>query len=264
MASTPLVSRDLDAAREAFKHGDLEASRAAHAQQEAHQTEEGAYAKSVIFGALDGMLTGFAVVCATDGGGLSWEVVPTVGVASVLAGAISMGVGEYLGSIAETEHALEERKREKWELSSNPDGEKREMVEIFAGKGMSVSDATSVIDTLAKYEDLFLEIMLKHELGLDTPDDDADLDALKQGGVMFGAFFFFGVVPLLPYLYAKLRGGEVPGAFAYASALTALELFAMGASKSALSHRHWAATGLESLLLGGLAAAAAWLAASAF
>ena len=120
------------------------------------------------------------------------------------------------------------------------------------------------IDTLAKYEDLFLEIMLKHELGLDTPDDDADLDALKQGGVMFGAFFFFGVVPLLPYLYAKLRGGEVPGAFAYASALTALELFAMGASKSALSHRHWAATGLESLLLGGLAAAAAWLAASAF
>ncbi len=98
-----------DAAREAFKHGDLEASRAAHAQQEAHQTEEGAYAKSVIFGALDGMLTGFAVVCATDGGGLSWEVVPTVGVASVLAGAISMGVGEYLGSIAETEHAHEER-----------------------------------------------------------------------------------------------------------------------------------------------------------
>ena len=128
--------------------------------------------------ALDGMLTGFAVVCATDGGGLSWEVVPTVGVASVLAGAISMGVGEYLGSIAETEHALEERKREKWELSSNPDGEKREMVEIFAGKGMSVRDATSVIDTLAKYEDLFLEIMLKHELGLDI--SPAQLAQLKD------------------------------------------------------------------------------------
>ncbi len=48
------------------------------------------------------------------------------------------------------------------------------------------------MSTLAKYEDLFLEIMLKHELGLDTPYDGADLDALKQGGVMFGAFFFFG------------------------------------------------------------------------
>ena len=152
MSQTPMVTRDLGAAREAFKAGDLEASMKAHEAQEAHQTEEGTYAKSIIFGALDGMLTGFAVVAATDGGGLDWQVVPTVGLASVLAGAISMGVGEYLGSIAETEHALEERKREQWELGSNPDGEKREMEQIFVGKGMSEADAELVIGTLAKCE----------------------------------------------------------------------------------------------------------------
>lgn len=265
MASAePLVTRDLAAAREAFKMGDIEASRKAHASAEDHMSEEGAYAKSIIFGALDGMLTGFAVVCATDGGGLDWQVVPTVGLASVLAGAISMGVGEYLGSIAETEHAHTERKREQWEFSSNPEGERQEMVQIFVGKGMSEDDATDVINKLSKYENLFLEIMMKHELGLDTPDDDADVDSMRQGAVMFCSFLFFGIVPLVPYLVALVLGHHVPYAFLIASLLTAAELFAMGAAKATLGHRSCAITGLESLLLGGLAAAAAWLAASVF
>ena len=146
MASTE--DSPLKTAREAFAEGDIEASRAAHAAGhsagEHHTGEESTYAKSIIFGALDGILTGFAVIAAVSGGGLGWQAVPTVGLATVLAGAISMGVGEYLGSIAETEHATEEHRREKWELASNPEGEKIEMIDIFEKKGMSGPDAKLV------------------------------------------------------------------------------------------------------------------------
>jgi hypothetical protein len=77
-----------------------------------------------------------------------------------------MGVGEFLSSKATNEWILSERRREEWEMENYPEGEIKEMIEIYEGKGMSTKDATQVINTMAKYKDFFVDVMMQQELEL--------------------------------------------------------------------------------------------------
>ena len=83
----------------------------------------------------------------------------------------SMGVGEFLSSKAENEWILSERQREEWEMDNYPEGEVSEMIEIFEEKGMSNVDAKVVIETMAKYKDFFVDVMMLHELELMVCDN---------------------------------------------------------------------------------------------
>lgn len=139
--------------RQAFEGADAEASRLAHdrksqtngssSSEEGHQTE-GGFLKPVIFGGLDGILTSFAIVAGSAGGNLSPEVVLILGFSNIFADALSMGVGEFLSSKANNEWILSERRREEWELENYPEGEIKEMREIYEEKGMSPEDAKIV------------------------------------------------------------------------------------------------------------------------
>ena len=91
----------------------------------------------MIFGGLDGILTSFAIVAGAAGGKLPTSVVLILGFSNIVADALSMGVGEFLSSKAENEWILSERKREVWELENFPEGEIKEMVEIYEERGMS-------------------------------------------------------------------------------------------------------------------------------
>jgi DNA damage-binding protein 1 len=77
-----------------------------------------------------------------------------------------MGCGEFLSSKATNEWILSERKREEWEMDNYPDGEIKEMIDIFKSKGMSTEDSTIVIVTMAKYKDFFVDLMMEQELEL--------------------------------------------------------------------------------------------------
>ena len=162
-----MVSRDLNAAKDAFSNADVAASRAAHdAHGEAgHAGEAGKYVKSLVFGGLDGTITTFAVVAASKGGSLSANVVLLMGFANLVADGLSMGFGDYLSSKAELSTAKTEKKREKWELENYPEGEKKEMIELYMARGVSEDDATLVIETLAKYKNFFLDLMMVEEPG---------------------------------------------------------------------------------------------------
>ena len=195
----------MNLAKKAHKKGDVELSRLAHERKPlnklAKATEThargGGYVKSMVYGGLDGIVTTFAVVAGAAGAGLSPSVVIVLGVSSLIADALSMGVGDALSSKAETEVAKKEREREKWELSNFREGEIREMVEIYESRGMSRKDAEIVMRICAKYEDLFVNMMLVDELGLEVPDDESPW---KDGAVTFLSFCFFGFFPLLAYV----------------------------------------------------------------
>lgn len=171
------ASRDLAQARSAFDLRDEEASRAAHnadalvAKNTEKHPKMGGHIKSIVYGGLDGIITTFAVVAGAAGGGLGPNVVIVMGVSSLLADALSMGVGDALSSKAEKEVAVREREREKWELENFKEGEIKEMVEIYTGRGMSQQDAELVIRVCAKYEELFVDMMLVDELGIEPPGD---------------------------------------------------------------------------------------------
>jgi hypothetical protein len=82
----------------------------------------------------------------------------------------SMGVGEFLSSKATNEWILSERRREEWEMENYPEGEIKEMIDIFKTRGMSTEDATVVITTMAKYKDFFVDVMMQQELELQVSD----------------------------------------------------------------------------------------------
>lgn len=251
-------------ARLAFEGADAEASRLAHdkkleATEDGHQSE-GGLLKPIIFGGLDGILTSFAIVAGSAGGHLSPEVVLILGFSNIFADALSMGVGEFLSSKANNEWILSERKREEWELDNYPEGEIKEMVEIYEGKGMTTEDAKLVVETMAKYRDFFVDVMMTQELELQVPDEDHVTESMKEGCVMFASFAFFGALPLLGYvvfpsLFPDLSSDYL---FTVACVITGCVLFFMGSIKATVTSQHWMRAGLETLLLGGACATVAY------
>jgi len=257
---TPILSRGLSEAQKAFESGDTDASREAHVRKNCsgHQEKEehdssGEFVKAAVFGGLDGILTSFGVVAGAVGGGLPSNVILIVGFSNLIAGAISMGCGEYLSNKAEAEYTAKERQREAWEMQAHPEGEITEMVDIYVGRGMSQEDATQVVTTLAKYENLFVDIMMAEELGLMQPKPGL----FKFSAVIFVSFIFFGSIPLLNFacLPAHYAGWEMTAAVA----VTVLALGALGSIKARFGFRAWWSSSGETILLGSICALVAFL-----
>ena len=151
------------------------------------------------------------IVSSCAGSDMSPRVVLLLGACNILADALAMGVGEYLSTKSSDEFASYERTREDWEMRHNPEGEILEMVDIYVGRGMSREDATTVITTMAKYHDFFVNVMMVEELGLAVPEPEAHCDAMKDGFLMFLAFCVFGAFPLLGYaLLPQFRPDAAP------------------------------------------------------
>jgi len=262
--TTPLVKDNI---RSAFDQQNAEASRKYHdmrngadeSSEEGHQ-HEGGYLKPIIFGGLDGILTSFAIVAGSAGGKLPPQVVLILGFSNIFADALSMGVGEFLSSKATNEWILSERKREEWELENYPQGEIREMVEIYENKGMSHEDAVQVITTMAKYKDFFVDLMMVQELELQVPEEDHVKESFREGVVMFCSFAGFGAMPLLGYVIIPGTFPDLDEQFLFISAcvVTGIVLFFMGSVKSFFSSQNWFQAGVETLLLGGACATVAY------
>jgi len=262
---SPLLQKG-STARLAFEGYDQEASRKFHDDrteilnsEEEHQIV-GGLLKPIIFGGLDGILTAFAIFAGATGGSLSPNVVLILGFSNIFADALSMGVGEFLSSKAENEWILSERQREEWEMENYPEGEIREMIEIYENRGMDRADAMLVIETMAKYKQFFVDVMMKEELELQVPDDDHTMGSFKEGVVMFCSFATFGSFPLLGYIIIPISFPHLgPESLFYsACVVTGMVLFFMGCVKSLFSNDKWYWCGLETLLLGGACASVAF------
>lgn len=165
-----------------------------------------------------------------------------------------------MSSKANNEWILSEKKREEWEMENYRDGEIREMIDIYVGKGLSPEDAKVVIETMAKYENFFVDVMMQQELELQVPEEDHVEQSMKEGFVMFCSFAFFGSAPLLgytiiPWLFPHLQPDVL---FKAACAVTALVLFLLGSIKSNFSRTNWFWSGCETLVLGGTCATVAY------
>eukprot|EP00903_Cladosiphon_okamuranus_P015404 g14228.t1 len=218
--------------------------------------------KAAVFGALDGVLTSFAVVAGASGGGLGTQAVLIVGVSTIVADGLSMGLGEYLSSKAMNEYMDIERKREEWELANHRQGEVENMIELYVKRGMSREDAQEVSSRLAKYEDCFVDAMVAEGLGsFATPLDEGG--SIREGLVTFAAFAASGVLPLLVYALSPLfSNGDGPVSqgtlFFWACLVTAAALFTIGIVKSTFVSRSWVGSAMETMVLGGCCAGLAY------
>lgn len=252
-----MITRNLDKARDAWRHHDPEASRQAHESgnaPEKHQVGSGQYIKSFVYGGLDGIVTTFAVVAGVAGANLSASVVLILGVANLIADGISMAFGDYLSTKAEKEYMAAERVRESWETRNYPEGEKREMIEIYMAKGIPEADAKTVVEALSKHKKSWIDIMMVEELGLVEKHEHP----VKSAMVTFASFIFFGSIPVLIYLVARFVPFFAARTFLAACIITGSTLFFLGTLKIYFTRQHWYRAGLEMLLLGGLAATTAY------
>jgi VIT1/CCC1 family predicted Fe2+/Mn2+ transporter len=243
----------------AFESRDIERSISAHllpplpAEHEEPTLAQGKYAKPFVFGALDGLATIFALVAGSVGADLAAESLLAVGVGNLIAGALGMGIGEYVSSKADRDVALREEARERWEVENNAEGEVYEMVQIYESKGVATEDAIVVARILSKYPKFWVEHMMLTEIGM-LPADENESPALS-GLVMFLSFVIFGSVPLLSY-YLLSFGGIRP--FTIATLSSVFTLFVLGAIKSRFVSKPALTGGFVMVLQGGLCAFSAY------
>ncbi len=249
-----MISRNLDKAKSAYRERDAAASRMAHdSGGEPHRNGGGQYIKSFVYGGLDGTITTFAVVAGVAGASLNSSVILILGFANLIADGIAMAFGDFLSTRAEQQYQASERKREEWELENYPEGEKKELREVYEAKGISSEDAETLVEILAKHPEIMVDTMMVEELGILEEDGSPMLNGL----VTFTSFVLFGFIPLLIFVIMHFTNWSIDGMF-WACILTAATLFSLGVAKSRFSMVRWWTAGLEMLLLGGLAAVAAF------
>ncbi|GEK90150.1 VIT1/CCC1 transporter family protein [Alkalibacterium putridalgicola] len=217
--------------------------------------EGGEYIKSMVYGGLDGIITTFAVVSGVAGATLAVRVVIILGFSNLLADGFSMAVGDYLSSKSEKEYRAGVEDQTEREVVENYSDAVDRMSQSYQKKGLSEEDAECISTTLAKYDEPFVSQIVNQKYGSDSGVENP----IKNATVTFFSFFIFGLIPLLAYVFSSFSPFMMENAFLLASILTGITLFILGALKSRVTQSNWFRSGLEMLLVGGLAAIVAYL-----
>jgi VIT1/CCC1 family predicted Fe2+/Mn2+ transporter len=214
------------------------------------------YLHDFIYGAIDGAVTTFAVVAGVQGAELDETVVIILGVANLIADGFSMAVSNFLGSRAERQRRERARREEERHIRDIPEGEREEIRQIYGSKGFEGADLERVVDVITSDRELWAETMMSEELGFASTDPNE----LRAAFSTFVAFVTVGALPLLVFFLDVSGVGEVADPFAWSAFMTAIAFFIVGAMKSRFVDQAWWRSGLETLAVGGLAAALAYAA----
>lgn len=218
--------------RHAFKNNDIQLSIQNHIHTEKHLSNHSNINKPIIFGALDGIITTFALITSAIATDIPTHKLFILSLAKIIADAFSMGFGEYISNESSRTFYNSERKRELWECNNFLDGEKNEMINLYVNKGLQKQDAITVVNIFSKNIEFFVDIMMIEELELTSID--SIYISIKNGIIMFFSFIFFGFIPLIPYAFSTFH-------FQYyiSCILTAILLFFIGVYNAYISDNKW-------------------------
>lgn len=233
---------------------------AAHADEHLDHTlrengRRGQYLADAVLGATDGIVTTFAVVTGAAGASLSTGVVLIMGFANLAADGFSMAAGNYLGGRSQQEYWKAEKRREIWEIENLPQAEKEEIRRLYRQKGFEGEMLEAVVHTITADKRIWLDEMMREELGI----QEEGVAPLRSGLVTFAAFTIAGLLPLIFYVWAFFQPSLAQSALPASVGLTAVALFTVGAARRFMMRTSWWRSGLEILLVGGLAATCAFV-----
>jgi vacuolar iron transporter family protein len=235
---------------------DLEAAHTPAAVRERLQSgHRHSYLRDIVYGAIDGAVTTLAVVSGVAGAQLSTGIVIVLGVANLIADGFSMAASNYLGTRAEEQLRERARRIEASEIDQYPEGEREEIRQIVAGKGFTGTELERAVEIITSDRKRWIEVMLTEELGISL-DGRSPLRAAASTLV---AFVVVGAIPLLPFLLQFIFPNAAENPFCWCIILTAAAFFGVGAAKSRFVEQRWHWAGLETLVIGGAAAALAYM-----
>ncbi len=210
-----------------------------------HRDVSGGWLRPTVFGAVDGLVTNASLIAGLGGGGASAHIIILTGAAALVAGAFSMGTGEYVSVTNQNELVLAEVATERTMHARFPAAEQAELADTFAGYGADAETAARMAAAVSRDPDTALRVHTREELGVDPFELPSPVFAGLSSLV---AFSTGALIPLLPYL----AGLSVLWA---ALGLAAMALLALGTVVGRLTGRSMLRSGLRQLLLGGVAVA---------
>jgi len=224
-------------------------------QEEHLQSAE--WLRDIVIGMSDGLTVPFALAAGLSGAVNSTGIIIIAGIAEIAAGSIAMGLGGYLAGKTEIDHYNSELKREYEEVELVPDKEKEEVREFFGNLGLSEEIQHKATEEIAKDKKKWVDFMMKYELGLDKPDPRRATKSALNIGL---SYVVGGLVPLSPYFFI-----DTPvEALKISVLVTLICLFIFGFFKSRMTGVHPWAGALKVMLIGAVAASAAFGVAKIF
>ncbi|WP_213807743.1 VIT1/CCC1 transporter family protein [Granulicella sp. dw_53] len=208
--------------------------------------------RDVVIGLSDGLTVPFALAAGLSGAIASSHIVVLAGLAEIAAGSIAMGLGGYLAARGDAEHYTSERLREEREIVDRTRDEEEEIYEIFQQYSVDRTAATPVLDALKQNPTAWVDFMMRFELGLEKPSPNR---AYRSALTIAIAYIAGGFVPLLPYMLVH----DSAEALKLSVVITLIALALFGAIKGKLVGTGWLRSATQTILIGGIAAAAAYL-----
>ena len=210
-----------------------------------HADVTGGWLRPAVFGAMDGLVSNFALIAGVAGGGASRQVVILAGLAGLSAGAFSMAAGEYTSVASQAENAEAEIAKEREELRRNPEGEMAELAAMYVERGVDPELAEEVSRQIHRDPENAINVHAREELGVTLEDLPSPVLAAVSS---FVSFALGAIIPVMPYL---LGSDELlPGIV-----VSLVGLFAAGAVVTRFTSRSWWFGGIRQLVLGAIAAA---------
>lgn len=211
------------------------------------------FVRDVIIGMADGLTVPFALAAGLAAGGFgSAHLIVAAGLAEIAAGSISMGLGGYLAAKSQADHYVNELERERREVEIVPDVEQKEVTDIFVSYGMDEHQSAALAASLAKDKQKWIDFMMRFELGLEEPDPKR---AVRSAVTIASAYVAGGLIPLAPYMIL----GDAKQGLAASVTITLFALAIFGYVRGKFTALKPVRSMVETVLVGGIATAAAFL-----
>ena len=212
--------------------------------------------RDIVIGMSDGLTVPFALAAGLSGAVSQTSIIMTAGLAEIAAGSIAMGLGGYLAARSDAEHYASERRREEYEVSEKTELEEQEVRDVLLAYGVSTEESAPVVNALRKNHQAWIDFMMRFELGLEQPDPKR---ARVSAMTIAGAYIAGGIIPLSPYIFMA----SAQSALGVSVILTLLALLVFGYIKGTFTGARPLRSAIQTALIGGVAAAAAFAIARA-
>jgi len=211
--------------------------------------------RDIVIGMTDGLTVPFALAAGLSGAVASSHIITMAGIAEIAAGSVAMGLGGYLAACGDAEHYTRELIRERQEVLTTPEQEVAEVIEVFERYGVTGDQSAPMIAALRSNREAWVNFMMRFELGLEQPDPHR---ATRSALTIAGSYIFGGIIPITPYFMVD---GYL--ALFISTVVTLLSLIIFGFIKGTLTGTSSLNSALQTFMIGGTAATAAFLLARA-
>jgi vacuolar iron transporter family protein len=207
--------------------------------------------RDVVIGMSDGLTVPFALAAGLSGAIASSSIVITAGLAEIAAGSIAMGLGGYLASKSDNDHYQSEKQREHLEVKNMEEKELEEISIIFKDYGLNQKEIEPILKNFKSKPEMWVDFMMRFELGLEEPDPKR---AYRSAATIAFSYLAGGIIPLLPYFFFS----DAQKGLIFSALITAFALLCFGFIKGKFTGAKPFRSALQTVLIGGLAASAAF------